>query len=142
MVLELRGGFEMSDEVDRHQLHGVQPVLQVEDVSAAVAFYRDVLGFEVDFIYGDPPIHARVSSGDRESAGAVRIRLVPFNTTQARADRGYYWIHVGADLDGLFETYRRAGVQVISEPENQPWGLRDFRIRDPDGHMHCFASEI
>jgi uncharacterized glyoxalase superfamily protein PhnB len=72
----------------------------------------------------------------------VYIRFVPFNSTQARADRGYYWIHVGVDLDGLCERYRRAGVKIVSEPENKPWGLRDFRIEDPDGHLHCFASEI
>jgi len=132
----------MYSEIDKHQLHGMQPVLQVADVSAAVAFYRDLLGFEVDFVHCDPPVHARVSSGDRTSCSAVRIRFVPFKTTQAKPDRGYYWIHVGADLDGLCEKYRQAGVKIISEPENKPWRLRDFRIQDPDGHLHCFASEI
>ncbi len=60
----------------------------------------------------------------------------------ARRDRGYYWTHVGADLDGLFEKYRRAGAEIVSPPEDRPWGLRDFRLRDPDGHLHCFAAEI
>jgi uncharacterized glyoxalase superfamily protein PhnB len=126
--------------MDRHELHGIQPVLQVEDMRAAIAYYRDVLGFELDFVAGDPPVHARVSSGDRERGYAVRLRLVPRGT--APPDCSYDWIHVGADIDGLFEKYRAAGVTIVSPPADQPWGLREFRIRDPDGHLHCFAAEI
>jgi uncharacterized glyoxalase superfamily protein PhnB len=128
-------------ELDEHQLHGVQPVLQVEDMKAAIAHYH-ALGFEVDFVAGDPPVHARVSSGDRTNAGAVRLRLVPFGGGGARPDRGYFWVHVGHDLDGLFTKLQAAGVDVVSGPTDQPWGLRDFRIRDRDGHLFCFAGEI
>ena len=128
-------------DIDEHQLHGVQPVLQVADMNAAIAFYRDVLGFEVDFVSGEPPMHARVSSGDREGPTAVRLRLVPFEGGGARRDRGYFWIHVGHDLDGLFAKYQQAGVEIVAPPTQQPWGLRDFRIRDRDGHLYCFAAE-
>ena len=110
-------------------------------MNAAIAHWRDTLGFEVDFVSGDPPMHARVSAGDRMHASAVRIRLVPFEGGGARRDRGYFWIHVGKDLDGLFAKYVAAGVEVVAEPKLQPWGLRDFRVRDPDGHLYCFAAE-
>ena len=126
----------MSTSIDKHQLHGLQPVLQVENVLEAVNWYHDKLGFDIDFIHGDPPVHARVRNGN------VYIRFIPFGLAILRADRGYDWIHVGEDLDGLFEAYRRAGVTIVAEPTDQPWGLRDFRIRDPDGHVHCFAAEI
>jgi uncharacterized glyoxalase superfamily protein PhnB len=130
------------DDLDAHELHGVQPVLRVADVSAAITFYRDVLGFEVDFIAGDPPVHARVSSGDRERGYAVRLRLIPRGDDAAEQGRSYDWIHVGSDLDGLFEKYRAAGVEIVSAPIDQPWGLREFRIHDLDGHLHCFVAEI
>jgi uncharacterized glyoxalase superfamily protein PhnB len=129
-------------DVEPHELHGVQPVLQVEDVAAAVGYYRDVLGFEVDFVFGEPPVHARVSAGDRERGTAVRLRLVPSEGGGARRDRGYVWTHVGKDLDGLFAKYRAAGAEIVSEPADKPWGLREFRLRDPDGHLHCFAAEL
>jgi uncharacterized glyoxalase superfamily protein PhnB len=131
----------LTRELDEHELHGIQPVVQVADMNAAIAHYRDTLGFEVDFVAGDPPVHARVSSGDRTQASAVRIRLVPFEGGGARRDRGYFWIHVGRDLDGLYAKYVAAGVDVVTEPTLQPWGLRDFRIRDPEGHLYCFAAE-
>ena len=38
-----------------HQFHGVQPVLPVADVSRAARWFRDVLGFELDFVAGEPP---------------------------------------------------------------------------------------
>ena len=38
-----------------HEFHGVQPVLPVSDVSRAARWFRDVLGFELDFIAGEPP---------------------------------------------------------------------------------------
>ena len=47
-------------ELTPFELHGMQPVLAVGDVEATVAFYRDALGFHVDFVEGDPPAHARV----------------------------------------------------------------------------------
>lgn len=131
----------LPSELDDHQLHGVQPVLQVEDMTRTIAYYRS-LGFEVDFIAGDPPIHARVSSGDRTSPGAARLRLVPVDTGGARRDRGYFWIHVGHDLDGLFTKLQATGVDIVSPPTTQPWGLRDFRIRDTDGHLFCFAGYL
>ena len=131
----------LTAELDHHELHGVQPVLQVEDMNAAIAYYQK-LGYEVDFISGDPPVHARVSSGDRSFAGAARLRLVPFGGGGARPDRGYYWIHVGRDLDGRFAKFQAAGVDVASPPTDQPWGLRDFRIRDADGHLFCYAAEL
>ena len=53
-----------SKDIDEHELQGIQPVVQVTDMNAAIAHYRDTLGFGV------------------------------------RRHRGYYWIHVGRDLDG------------------------------------------
>ena len=133
----------MSQDVDEKQLHGVQPVHRVRDVSASVAYYRDVLGFAVDFVHGEPPVHARVSSGNRTSGTAVRIR---FEKLPSDADTvhgtDYCYIHVGHDLDGLYELYRDRGVTILQQPENRPWGLREFYLRDCDGYELCIAGEV
>jgi catechol 2,3-dioxygenase-like lactoylglutathione lyase family enzyme len=130
-------------EADRNELHGIQPVHRVRDVGASVAYYRDVLGFEVDFVHGDPPAHARVASGDRTSGTAVRIRFEQLSPgAVGNAGDGYCYIHVGHDLDGLHEAYRSRGVTILQEPRNHSWGLRDFYIRDCDGYVFCFAGEM
>lgn len=128
-------------ELDAHQLHGIQPVLQVADVLATITYYQQ-LGFELDFIAGDPPVMARVSSGDRTHAGAARLRIASHGTPGARPDRGYYWIHVGHDLDGLFAKFVARNVVVVAPPTTQPWGMRDFRIHDPDGNLYLYAGYL
>jgi hypothetical protein len=48
-----------------HQIHGVQPVLPVPDLAAALDWFGRVLGFTTDFVHGEPPQYARVRLGDR-----------------------------------------------------------------------------
>ncbi len=123
-----------------HQFHGLQPVLPVHDVNATVRYYCQVLGFEVDFLWGDPPVHARVMKGDRTYGDPVYIH---FNKT---ADEkipvaGHIRIHVGHDVDGLFEAYRSRGVDTMTEPRSEEWGLREFSIRDCNGHILVFCHD-
>jgi uncharacterized glyoxalase superfamily protein PhnB len=39
------------------------------------------------------------------------------------------------DLDGAFEKVRSAGAEIVQEPAEQPWGTRDFAVRDPSGNL-------
>ncbi|MDM0040302.1 VOC family protein [Variovorax sp. J22G21] len=152
----------------RHQFHGIQPVLPVSDVSRAARYFRDVLGFELDFIAGEPPSYARVKhvplgadcvdavpqgeqqslgrpgalSGDRSYGDPVYIRLWQCNARETRQWRGEIVIHVGQDVDGLHAAYKQRGVDVIEPPVSQPWGLREFAIREPDGHVLRFCGYL
>jgi catechol 2,3-dioxygenase-like lactoylglutathione lyase family enzyme len=72
-----------TEVTDRHELHGVQAVLFVPDVRRTLDYYRDTLGFHIDFEAGEPLLHARVSSGDREHASAARIRFETAPSTAA-----------------------------------------------------------
>ncbi|WP_213955535.1 MULTISPECIES: VOC family protein [unclassified Variovorax] len=151
----------------RHQFHGIQPVLPVSDVTRAARYFRDVLGFELDFIAGEPPSYARVRhvpafdafDADARSGGnglvrhaivpdghgqgdAVYIRLWQCNARETRQWRGEIVIHVGYDVDGLHATYLKRGVEVVEPPASQPWGLREFAIREPDGHVLRFCGYL
>ncbi|MEJ8849079.1 VOC family protein [Variovorax rhizosphaerae] len=150
----------------RHQFHGIQPVLPVSDVTRAARYFRDVLGFELDFIAGEPPSYARVrhvpSAFDADVQGgrhdlarpaaivpdghgqgdAVYIRLWQCNARETRQWRGEIVIHVGYDIDGLHAAYLKRGVDVIEPPTSQPWGLREFAIREPDGHVLRFCGYL
>ncbi len=131
----------------RHQFHGIQPVLPVSDVSRAARWFCDVLGFELDFIAGEPPSYARVKKGgDRKGEDSwgdpVYIRLWQCNRRDERPWRGEIVIHVGYDIDGLHAAYVKRGVTVIEAPISQPWGLREFAIREPDGHVLRFCGYL
>jgi uncharacterized glyoxalase superfamily protein PhnB len=128
------------ETTEAHALHGVQPVLFVPSMEATIAYYRDVLGFHVDFEHGSPATHARVSSGRQNGAVAARIRFAPAETS-AQSPSCQIYIHVGERIDELFEAYKARAVEILTEPTNRPWGLRDFRIRDCNGVVLIFACE-
>lgn len=124
----------------KHQLHGVQPVLPVSDVAASADFFQRVLGFEIDFLEGDPPIHGRVKVVG-SWGHPVYIHLALAAPGEVRPS-GEIRIYVGRDLDGLFEEYRRLGVEIVFAPVSQPWGLREFAVRDTNQHVLRFCAEV
>jgi glutathione S-transferase len=124
----------------KHQFHGVQPVLPVADVAASAAYFHDVLGFDIDFLEGDPPIHGRVTKGDGSWGQPVYVHLSRSAPDEVRPSSELR-IHVGHDLDGLFEEYRRLEVPVVFAPVSQPWGLREFAVREINGHVLRFCAE-
>jgi uncharacterized glyoxalase superfamily protein PhnB len=131
----------MSAETDKHELFGVEAVLFVRDVAATVGFYRDVLGFNLDFDHGSPPIHARVSSGDPTVHTArIRFEVEPAPLSGPRSCCLY--VYVGHALDELCTAYQSRGVDVVSLPKDRPWGLRQFEIRDCNGYLLVFVTEV
>jgi predicted enzyme related to lactoylglutathione lyase len=117
-----------------------------DDPEASLAFYRDTLGFEV---------RADVGSGKMRwltvgPAGQpdTSILLAPPATDPGITDderrtivemmaKGTYgWILLAtADLDGTFERVQASGAEVVQEPTEQPYGVRDCAIRDPAGNL-------
>jgi len=129
-------------ELTPYQLHGMHPVLAVPDVNATVSYYRDMLGFHVDFVEGDPPVHARVCADPTYVAPTVHIRFEPLEPAAAPNPSVYLWVHVGLGLDKLFDVYRDRGVKIVQEPEDRPWGLRQFIIEDCNGYLISFSAEM
>lgn len=129
-----------NDELGRkHQLHGVQPVLPVSDVAASARFFHEVLGFEVDFLEGEPPVHGRVKVvGSWGHPVYIHLSLAEPGAVRPSGETRIY---VAKDLDGLFEEYRRRGVEVVFSPVSQPWGLREFAVRETNRHVLRFCSE-
>lgn len=114
------------------------PVLAVPDILRTTAFYREVLGFHVDFLYGDPPNHAGVSRGEW-SGNTVRIQFSLASRVANSSPAAYLQLFVDEHLDALYAHYRDQGVEVLAEPEDKPWGLREFAIRDCNGFVLVFA---
>ena len=113
------------------------PVLQVADVAASADFYVSRLGFTSHGMWGDPPAFCIVQRGQ------VTIALDQ-SRDDAPVPANQYWaayIYV-EDADAICAACQSAGVDIVRGPEDMPYGLRDFDIRDPDGHLICFGHDI
>jgi len=115
------------------------PVLPVPDVRASAEFYRDRLGFAVQFLFGEPPTYGAVSLGEWSVAGAV----IHFVKNDAPPAAGLtLFVHAGPGIDGLCERYRAAGVTIVDEPATRPWGIRDFTVADGNGYRLRFGTPV
>ncbi|HJQ29527.1 MAG TPA: VOC family protein [Rubrobacter sp.] len=117
-----------------------------DDPDASLAFYRDTLGFEVrnDIGYGGM---RWITVGPAEQPGTSIVLYPPAaspgitdderRTISEMMAKGTYSIIILAtkDLDGVFARLEASGTEVVQEPTEQPYGVRDCAFRDPAGNM-------
>jgi catechol 2,3-dioxygenase-like lactoylglutathione lyase family enzyme len=121
-------------------LKGALPVVFVSNVQTSAAFFRDKLGFAIDFLHGHPPFYASVSRG----AARLHLRFVhePVITLEVRErEDGLLSAFLEVDnIKGLFAEYKAAGVDFAHPLRKEPWGGSAFTVLDPDGNCICFAG--
>ncbi|MFF8288855.1 VOC family protein [Streptomyces sp. NPDC016309] len=117
-----------------------------DDPEASLAFYRDTLGFEVRndvgtdrmrWITVGPPGRPDTSIVLEPPATGPGVTEDERRTiTEMMAKGTYARITLAtADLDGVFSRVRAGGAEVVQEPAEQPYGVRDCAFRDPAGNL-------
>jgi uncharacterized glyoxalase superfamily protein PhnB len=123
-----------------------QAMLPHEDPEASLAFYRDTLGFEVrnDVEYGG--MHW-ITVGPPDQPGTAIVLYPPAATpgltddehrviAEMMAKGTYASINLATtDLDDTFERLQAGNAEVVQEPTDQPYGIRDCALRDPAGNL-------
>ena len=123
-------------------LSGAEPILYVTDFPASLAFFTQKLGFAVDFTYGDPPFYGVV----QRDRARLCLRLVhePVFLGDIREREELLSASITLDsaaaIERLFRDYQAAGVPFHLTLKTQPWGARNFILRDPDGNLILFAA--
>jgi uncharacterized glyoxalase superfamily protein PhnB len=115
----------------------------VNDPDEALAFYRDKLGMEVrNDVARDSFRWITVGSSSQPGVSIVLTNYVngspeDNDAVAAMIAKGaLYGVHLQADdLDGTFEQLRSGGAEIVQEPADQPWGVRDGAVRDPSGNL-------
>jgi catechol 2,3-dioxygenase-like lactoylglutathione lyase family enzyme len=116
------------------------------DPDASLAFYRDTLGFEVRNDVGYKGMRW-ITVGPPDQPGTSIVLHPPAATPgitdderrtilELMAKGSYFGVNLAtADLDGTFAKLEASGAEVVQEPTDQPYGLRDCAFRDPAGNL-------
>jgi len=111
------------------------PILTVPDLPAALAFYRDLLGFGLAYRFpaeGDPAFVTLRLHDSEIGLGAGDAAPAPGSALCVYAD----------DCDAAAEKLRAAGTPVVEEPADMPWGERAARVTDPAGHQVLIVAKL
>jgi catechol 2,3-dioxygenase-like lactoylglutathione lyase family enzyme len=115
----------------------------VHDPDQALAFYRDTLGLELrnDVAKGE---YRWITVGAATQPGVAIVLTNYLNGSPADQEALEALIAKGAlngvhfhsdDLDATFDKADASGAEIVQEPADQPWGTRDFAVRDPSGNL-------
>jgi uncharacterized glyoxalase superfamily protein PhnB len=108
------------------------PILYVRDFGEAMEYYTRKLLFERLWDWGDPP-----------DFGAVRLGKAEIFFSQGGQGHPGTWLSILMDdVDAYCEQIKRLGAEVIHGPKDQPWGLREIHVRDPNQHVIRFGHGI
>lgn len=122
------------------------------DPEASLAFYRDVLGFEVRLDVGYDGLRW-ITVGPPNQPDTAIVLFPPAATpgvTDAErelvdeliAKGSFFGVNLASDdVDAAFESLAAAGAEVVQEPTDQPYGVRDCAFRDPAGNMIRMQQE-
>ena len=122
------------------QLKSTAPVFLVDDVAASSAYYRDVLGFRFDRLWGEPP---SFSMPERDGVVIMLKQTVPpgaarpNHTLISEIWDAYIWVR---DLDALLAELRDRGANVTRGPEDMLYGCREIDVEDCNGYRLCFGQ--
>jgi uncharacterized glyoxalase superfamily protein PhnB len=119
----------------------LQVSITVKDLDRSVAWYRDVLGFTVDrkieregrvvataLVAGDVRLLLNQDDGKKGwNRGKFEGVSLQFTTAQS--------------VDAIAQHIKDSGWKLETEPADMPWGVRAFRVRDPDGFLFSISSE-
>jgi catechol 2,3-dioxygenase-like lactoylglutathione lyase family enzyme len=114
------------------RLESLTPILDVSDLGASLEWF-EALGWERGFAWGaDGPGSADADFASVE-AGDAEIFLC-LDNQGARGAWMSWFVSSHAELDAVYARARELGYEISREPADEPWGVREFHLRHPDGH--------
>jgi catechol 2,3-dioxygenase-like lactoylglutathione lyase family enzyme len=119
------------------RIQGIAPQFLVDDLDTAVAYYRDRLGFTVDFTY-----EAFYAGLSRDGA-TVHLKHAPktlADRTHRRAQEHLDAYIATTGVKALYQELQSREARIIKPLGARPWGHTDFYVEDADGYILCFSE--
>jgi uncharacterized glyoxalase superfamily protein PhnB len=119
------------------RITNADPVLAVHDLDRSSAWYRNVLGCEIDDV---APGNWRFCRAGEVTFMLGRCPDVP--SAGELGDHSYIaYLHVD-DVDAFHQRAVTAGAEILKAPKDEPWGMRELALRSPDGHRFTLGQSI
>ena len=111
-------------------------VLAVKDLKVEADYYKDKLGFDLDFT---APGWEFLSFGDfKVMLGECADEM----TAEATGNHSWYAHVIVENVDEVYKELIERGAKILSKIENKPWDVREFSVVTPDGHRIVFGQVI
>ena len=107
------------------------PQLPVDDVERTQIYYKEVLGFEILSTYPDKSIGA---------VGREKTTIF-FSKTNRSIEPNFHWIFA-EDVDLTYAEFKISGADIIEDIEDKPWNIRQFAIKDLNGHIFYIHHDL
>lgn len=128
--------------VARPVISAAEPQLFVSDIKSSCDFYAKKLGFAVVFTYGEPPFYAQV----KRDGARLNLRSVerpPIDADLRDREQllsAALTVEMTEEIKQFYLEFQAAGVTFFQGLKREPWGARNFIIRDIDGNLLLFAG--
>ena len=132
----------MKSSPSKATIVGSEPQLFVADINRSCEFFCKKLGFSLVFSYGSPAYYAQVG----RDVARLNLRRVEGpaidSTVRDREERLSVSMTVATadEIKLLFLEFQSAGVTFHQKLKKQPWGAKNFVVKDPDGNLLLFAG--
>jgi catechol 2,3-dioxygenase-like lactoylglutathione lyase family enzyme len=110
-------------------------IFQVSDLRKSIRFYTEVLGFEEEFVFGDPPFYAGIKMGN------AILHLNSGKENENRRGMGSLYVFCD-EVDSYYERIKSLEVEITSKLDTWPYGMRDFQLKDLDGNLLNFGCPV
>jgi uncharacterized glyoxalase superfamily protein PhnB len=121
------------------RITGIAPQFLIDDLDRAIAYYRDRLGFELDFKYES--FYAGISR-DGFAIHLKEAAKLPAERAHRKENEHLDAYIAVSGVRGLFSELQTRGAEVIRPLEERPWACVDFYVQDPDGYILCFSEPV
>lgn len=119
------------------KINSIAPQFLVDDLNKAIAYYRDALGFNTDFVYES------VYAGVGRDGASIHLKCAPktISDRSHRKENDHLDAYIDvSNVDAVFADLTSRNARITKGLENQPWRCRDFWVEDIDGYILCFSE--
>jgi uncharacterized glyoxalase superfamily protein PhnB len=129
------GEIRMSFSESLPTFYHTVPALACRDLEETLSYYRDILGFDEECRWGDPPSNAIICRDHMKL-------FLSEDPDLANRIRGQEILLFVDEIEQIYEEHTECGADIITDVREEPWGTREYTIRDNNGYCLRISESV